>query len=135
MSLHALAAGTLIADPQKREGKSVFAIGTLRVQLDQGESALVSLIAFGDEAGQLLDYGKGDALAVSGRAKLTEWTGRDGEERHGLSIVVSQLASVRPHRRSDNAAPRHRGAYPQRPPATRADAASMHDDSIDLWAR
>jgi single-stranded DNA-binding protein len=73
MSFYVLASGALIADPQCRAGaKGAFTTATIRANGD--EAVLVSVIAFGDEAGRLLEFVKGDALAVSGRARLTSWT-------------------------------------------------------------
>jgi hypothetical protein len=70
MSLHVLATGFLVGDPQRREGaKGPFTTATIRA--DGDEPILVSIIAFGDEGERLLGLTKGDALAVSGRARLT----------------------------------------------------------------
>lgn len=97
MSLRTLATGTLIADPACRAGaKGPFTTATIRVEAEAGEAILVSLIGFGGQAEQLLAHSKGDALAVGGRAKLTSWTGRDGEQKHGLSVVVESIATARP---------------------------------------
>lgn len=102
MSLHILASGTLIADPQQRQGaKGPFTIASLRVATADTPT-LVSLIAFGAEAERLLGHGKGDALAVSGRARLTSWTARDGVEKHGLSLIAEQIASAKPRSRVAN---------------------------------
>lgn len=134
MSLFALASGALIADPQRREGaKGPFAIATLRVATGGEESALVSIIAFSAEAERLFEYVKGDALAISGRAKLTAWTGRDGAERHGLSIVAEQIASARPRPRPA-APPRQRRPARARDTAT-GDPRPFDDEIGDLYAR
>jgi single-stranded DNA-binding protein len=117
MSFHALATGTLIADPVARQGaKSRYATATIRVVTDDGP-ILVSAVAFGRLADDLLDRRAGDAVAVAGRARLTAWTGRDGTEHHGLALVVEQIASAAAVRRADadrrsEAAKRgqHRGA-------------------------
>lgn len=99
MSLYALATGAVIADPVRREGpKGEFATAAIRVNTGDGKAILVSLIAFGDEAERLLDHAKGDSLAVSGRARLTSWAGRDGAARHGISLVAEQIAATRPRR-------------------------------------
>jgi hypothetical protein len=51
MSLFALAAGTLIADPQRREGtKTTFGTATLRVAADDAEKILVSISRLAVEA-------------------------------------------------------------------------------------
>jgi single-stranded DNA-binding protein len=101
MSLHVLTTGSLIADPIRRTGaKGDFGTGTLRVSTDDGP-ILVSLIAFDDAAETLLAHRQGTTLSVSGRARLSSWTGRDGTEHHGLSLVIEQIASASAARRAD----------------------------------
>ena len=85
MSLHVLASGALIGDPQRREGaKGPFTTATIRVNGDK--AVFVSAIGFGAEGERLLEFAKGDAIAVAGRARLTGWTGRDGTNKHGISL-------------------------------------------------
>jgi single-stranded DNA-binding protein len=97
MSLYLLATGTLLSDPARRQGeRAEFTTAKLRVQTDRDESIIVSAIAFGDAANQLAQACKGDALSVSGRARPTKWTAKDGAERHGISIVCEQIAAARP---------------------------------------
>ncbi len=63
--------------------------------VDGEDSTLVSLVAFSDTAVQaLLELRKGDQAAVAGSAKPTSWTGRDGKECHGLSIIVERVMSL-----------------------------------------
>jgi single-stranded DNA-binding protein len=93
--LSLLAAGVLVRDPEPRQSKAgkEYVTGLLRVPCD-GEDALVSVIAFAAVAVQaLLALGKGDSIAVTGRAKLTSWT-KDGEEKHGISVVVESVLSA-----------------------------------------
>lgn len=137
MSLHALATGTLVADPQRREGrKGPFATTTIRVQTED-EAIILSVIAFGETAERLLALTKGDAVSVAGRAKLSTWTGRDGAERHGLSIVVDQIAAAKPQRPTDSPRAPHRRsprAYRAAPAEPAAGAPAMADDPLDdLW--
>lgn len=107
MSLHILASGSLIADPACRTGaKGEFATATIRTATDDG-AILVSVIAFGDEAAQLLAHRQGSAVAIAGRATLRSWTGKDGETKCGLSLVAEQIASASASRRAD--AERRRG--------------------------
>jgi single-stranded DNA-binding protein len=100
--MHLLVTGALTADPQSRTSQAgkPFATGNLRVAAD-ADSTFVSLIAFGDRAQDLLAHRQGSTIAVAGRAKLTSWTGKDGAEKHGLSIVVEQIASAAAARRAD----------------------------------
>src|SRR6516162_7723938 len=95
MGLYLLASGTLISDPQSREGaKRSFTTAAIRTSGD--ETILVSVIAFGDEGKRLLDFVKGAAIAVSGRARLTSWVGRDGVEKRGLGVVAEQIIAAKP---------------------------------------
>jgi len=95
MSLQVLASGTLVRDPEARTSQAGrrYATGLLRVPVDGDEAVLVSLIAFSQTAAEaLLANAKGDSIAVTGRAKLTSWE-KDGEQRHGLSVVVEGVLS------------------------------------------
>ncbi len=131
--LAALASGNLIADPQRRSGaKGAFATALMRVATSDG-SQLVSAIAFGDAAEQLLALTKGAAVAISGRANINTWTDRSGAEKNGLGIVVDQIATIRPRRRPD-AAPNHAPYAAQRRPAAKPSELTMANDPVDdLW--
>jgi single-stranded DNA-binding protein len=92
-----LATGTLIADPVSRvsttSGKS-FTTAALMVPAENSEPMRVSVIAFaGDPVEALLLLKKGDACAISGRAKLSSWT-KNGEEKHGLSVIADRVLSA-----------------------------------------
>lgn len=127
MSLHLLASGALLNDPQRTQGaKGPFTTAAIRANGE--EPTVVSVIAFGDEAEQLLGFTKGDALAVSGRARLTTWTGRDGTERHGLSLLAEQIASAKSRHKPAAATPRRIRR------STRAAGPPLAEDRIDdLW--
>jgi len=134
MSWHILASGRLIADPQSRDGaKGSFVTATLVTTGD--ESILVSIIAFGDEAEQLLELHKGDPVAVAGRAKLTSWVGRDGIGKHGVSVVATQVAAARPRSKQNPEPDRHSGRGP-RPSGSkwrpaRKSAPPLPEDGVD----
>jgi single-stranded DNA-binding protein len=102
MSLHVLATGALISNPQRRTsaGGNIFATGTIRAATEDG-AMLISVIAFNDLADELLRHQQGEAIAVAGRAKFTSWTAKDGAEKHGLSVVAEQIASAANARRAD----------------------------------
>lgn len=131
MSLYILVAGSLKADPVRRVGaKGDFVTATLRVPTDKG-GVLVSTIAFGDEAEQLLQCRAGDALTISGRGQLTEWVGHDGQQRHGLSVVAEQIATARPRPRKGRQQQRSR-----RPSGAAAGSAPCLDDPLDdFWPK
>jgi single-stranded DNA-binding protein len=129
VSLYALVCGSLLFDPQRREGRQGdFATGMIRVQTQDGAIS-VSAIAFGEPAARLLALKKGDAVSIAGRMKFNTWTAPDGAERHGLSIVAEQLASTRPTREAG--APT-RSAHPQqRAPVPPDNDGRMPDDRVD----
>lgn len=97
--LNVLASGTLVRDPQSRtsaNGKA-YATALMRVPSEDAEAMLVSIVVFSDSAGAaLLALAKGDSLAVAGRASLRTWE-KDGEQRHGLSIVADRVMTVYEH--------------------------------------
>ena len=121
----ALVIGVLVAAPQRRQGaKTEFATGSLKVESGT-ESIYASLLAFGGKADELLEHAAGASLAVSGRAEISKWTGRDGTARHGLKIVIEQVAALKPKRQA--AAPRTRGR-------TKHGSNPPPDDRVDdLW--
>jgi single-stranded DNA-binding protein len=95
VSITALVAGKLIADPEHRTGQSGKPFVLAKVVAHDGDDdALVSVMAFGDAARQLGAMGKGDAVAINGRAKVTTWTGKDGGARAGLSVTADAVLSA-----------------------------------------
>lgn len=96
MSLAILAMGKLSADPvkhKKEETGSVFATARLATPTD-GDSVLISVIAFSEAGEALLAHRKGDQIAVAGYAKPSQWTGKAGETKHGLSMVADHILSA-----------------------------------------
>jgi single-stranded DNA-binding protein len=95
MSISALITGKLIADPERRNGSSgkPFALARLAAATEDGD-ALVSVIAFGSVCEQLAELGKGDAVALTGRAKVTMWTDRGGNAKAGLSVTADALLTA-----------------------------------------
>jgi single-stranded DNA-binding protein len=106
--MHVLATGSLVNDPVRRVSKNgnPFGTGVLKVATAD-DSVLVNVIAFGDLADKLLQHRQGQALAISGTAKLNSWTGKDGAERHGIAITATEIASAASARAAD--ADRRRG--------------------------
>ena len=65
------------------------------VSANGAESVLTSLIAFDADAKvALMRLHRGDALAVIGQARLTSWTGKDGEIKRGLGITAESVISI-----------------------------------------
>lgn len=95
MSVTALVTGRLIANPEARTsgaGKA-FTLAKLAAATDDGDS-LVSVIAFGTVGEQLAAMAKGDTVALTGRAKVSTWTGKEGEARAGLSVTADALLTA-----------------------------------------
>ena len=93
--LNILCSGTLVRDPQQRQGANKpFAMGNMRVPVEGGEATFVSIIAFDPDAvAALMALHKGDSLSVAGRAKLTTWE-KTGETRHGISVTADQVLTA-----------------------------------------
>ena len=136
MTLYAMDVGTLITDPRSRAGATgPFTTAPVRV-IDGDEATMVSMISFGGNAERLLDFSKGDAITVSGRTRLTNWTGRDGAEKHGISVVVDQIATAKPQRRnvSGEASQAASGRRPQQRRKSKDHGAPLPSDPAhDLW--
>ena len=127
--IYVMAVGPLVADPQARQGtKGPFATAAIRTSGD--DAIIVSAIAFNEYGERLLEFVKGDAIAVSGKAKLNTWTGRDGVEKHGVSILVEQSASAKPKPRAAKLRRKDAGPwkYPEHP---RAAGPDLPEDRVD----
>jgi single-stranded DNA-binding protein len=110
--------GTLSADPAERRAANgnAYVTALLRVPVEGDDSILASVIAFDAEACAVLrTLRRGDAATVAGRAKLSAWTGRDGEQRRGLSVVAQRALGGKPE-------PRKRPPRARRPASDDADA-------------
>jgi single-stranded DNA-binding protein len=95
MSLSILAQGAMTSDPMERTSNAgkPFVTAQLRVAT-YDESMLVSVICFDTTAcDKLARLKKGDAVAVTGRAKPTAWE-KNGEQRHGLSVVAGGVLTA-----------------------------------------
>lgn len=95
MSLDILTTGKLTKPPMRRTGQGgkTYATATMRAATEDGD-ILVNLIAFGAIADSLLALGAGDSLAVTGRAKVSTWTGKDGTLKTGLSVTAEAIMSL-----------------------------------------
>jgi single-strand DNA-binding protein len=61
----------------------------------EDETQWVSVAVFGEAAQRLCQaLHKGDRLYVEGTLRLSEWTGRDGEKRTGLSVAASKAEKL-----------------------------------------
>jgi single-stranded DNA-binding protein len=94
--LNVLASGTLARDPQQRTSSAgkPYCTVLVRVPVEDAEALLCSVIAFAPDAVRaLLALGRGDAVTVAGRAKLSSWQSA-GEPRHGLSVVADRVLTA-----------------------------------------
>lgn len=100
--------GRLGRTPEQRTTAAGKAMVTGAMVVDLGRDGEMpewfSLVAFGTLGEVLARHAKGDMVAVSGRLTKSAWTGRDGVERSGFSVLVDSIASarmVRPGKRKD----------------------------------
>jgi single-stranded DNA-binding protein len=106
MSLLFLAVGTLVKLPtiDSANNGDLFTTATMQATGGDGD-VLVSLIAFGRVGRELAALDAGDALSVTGYANLSHWQGKDGQERHELSLTaesVQSLSQMSQHKRQIN---------------------------------
>jgi single-stranded DNA-binding protein len=96
--IRALLTGVLYGAPEPRTAKSgkAFVTGKLRADDGKGGSVFCSLVAFNEQADRLALLPAGAALSVSGKAEVQAWTGKDGNPAAGLSVVVDDLAALKP---------------------------------------
>jgi len=94
--IRCLLTGTLHGDPERRTLKTGNPYCTARMKADASDGTAVwcSLIAFGDVGERLATLKGGAAISVSGRAKLSAWTGKDGTPAAGLDVTVDEIAAV-----------------------------------------
>ncbi|HRF45114.1 MAG TPA: single-stranded DNA-binding protein [Candidatus Competibacteraceae bacterium] len=96
--IRALVTGTLHNDPQARisqSGKS-FTTGKLKADATENGIVWVSLIGFQETGERLATLKAGQAVSISGRAKLTAWLDKAGEPQAGLDVVIDELVTLRP---------------------------------------
>jgi len=94
--LSVLVEGTLISAPVQRTGAkgSPFVTAQVRCHADDGESLLVSVIAFGAPAAEALArLDAGDAVAIAGPAAISRWE-KNGEPHVGLRVTATRVMSV-----------------------------------------
>ena len=117
--IRAMVSGTLHDAPTVRTSQSgkPFTTAKLRADAADGGTVWCSLVAFGDVAERLATLKAGQAISVSGRAKLSSWLVKSGEPAAGLSVVVDELIALRGKPRPRDAAPPDR-----RPPTDTCDA-------------
>lgn len=119
--IRCLLVGTLHTDPQARtsqSGKS-FTTGKLKADAADGGTVWCSLIAFAEQAERLAGLKSGQAISVSGRAKVTAWLGKSGEPAAGLDLTIDELVTLKGRPKGSDQQPAQASArpYTQRRPA------------------
>jgi hypothetical protein len=62
----------------------------------QGETGFpLGLVCWGDMAGELARYSKGDTLTVSGRLQANDYTNKQGEVVSGYQLIIDGLMGVK----------------------------------------
>lgn len=95
--IDALISGKLIKDCQLKTSANgnQYANFLMGVSVGEADNIILSGIAFGESAEKIAKLTKGDAIAVSGSLKPSEWQDKaTGITKHGLSVTVSNLLSV-----------------------------------------
>ena len=95
--IEALVTGTLMEVAETREGKndSRYTVAKVKATAGDGESLIVNVIAFSNEASHaLLALDEGDTLALSGALTPKVWTDKQGNTRAALDLVATQVMSL-----------------------------------------
>jgi single-strand DNA-binding protein len=97
--------GALGRDAELKTSKAGKAYLRLSVRVGDGDGAQwVSVLAFDESAVETAaDFLKGARVYVEGTLQLNEWTGQDGAQRQGLSVIswhcrLSQIGRNRPQK-------------------------------------
>jgi single-strand DNA-binding protein len=96
--------GTLTKDPEMRTGGESKVCAMRLAELNGGDSSLfINVSAFGRQAETCAKYlKKGRHAAVSGRLRLREWEGDDGEKRSEYSIAAERVDFLPGGKRGDS---------------------------------
>lgn len=114
--------GALPADAEQKVSKADRRYLRFRVRVGDGDAAQwVSVMCFDEKAIAVAEQmTKGARVYVEGRIEISEWTGQDGAQRHGLSCMswhtrLSQIGRQKPkrERERDNGTNKQSGIDPQ----------------------
>jgi single-strand DNA-binding protein len=80
-------------EPELKQSAAGKAWVRLSVAVGHGDDVQwVSCVAFGERATRICSsFHKDDKVYVEGALSLSEWTGRDGEKRTGLSVTTTRV--------------------------------------------
>ena len=94
--LSVLIEGTLVSAPVQRTSAkgSAYVTAQMRCNAEDGESLLVSVIAFSASAAETLArLGAGDTVALAGPAAISRWE-KNGEPHVGLKVTATRVMTV-----------------------------------------
>ena len=94
--LSVLVEGVLVCAPVRRTGArgGAFVTAQVRCNAEDGESLLVSVIAFSASATEALArLGAGDTVAIAGPAAIGRWE-KNGEPHVGLKVTATRVMTV-----------------------------------------
>jgi single-stranded DNA-binding protein len=87
--------GALTRDADHRISKNGKPFTLLNAVVGDGEARqFVSVIVFGDAAGEVAQLEKGRRVYCEGRIEINEWVGQDGAKRAGLKVVSFNAREV-----------------------------------------
>ncbi len=95
--IDSLISGKLLRDTELKTSakQTPFCNFMLSVSIGEPTPTVISGIAFNEHAERIAKLKKGDALAVTGSLKPSQWADKTtGETKHGLNITVSDCLSV-----------------------------------------
>lgn len=112
MTIEAAFFGTLGSDAERRVSKTNKPYLRLNIRTGEGDAAVwISVMAFDPRAIEQADkLVKGARVYAEGSLRPTEWTGQDGAQRHGLSVLAwhCRLAQIGRHKIKRAPKPRDR---------------------------
>lgn len=128
--IYVLLAGTLYAAPVRRTAKNgnPFATAKLLADADDGSTVWCNVIAFGEAGERLATLEAGDAVSMTGKARLNQWEDQNGNLRAGLSVTATEIVALRREPRARFRKPRALRSQPE--PAS--DEAAPFDDDLDF---
>lgn len=103
--------GSLGRDAEPKTSKANKEYLRLNVRVGDGDAAQwVAVVAFDVEGPDR--FTKGARVYIEGRLSIDEWTGKDGAQRHGLSVISwhCRLAEIGRNRVKQNRRLEHAGA-------------------------
>ena len=94
--LHILLTGTVYETPVQRIAKNgnPFATAKLLADVGDGSSVWCSVIAFAEAGEHLALLQAGDAVSMTGKARLNQWEDQNGKPRAGLAVTATGIMAL-----------------------------------------